>query len=166
MARDYTFDLTPPARPSLADLGGAAKRDDARFPPDPTSMPTAQNWNFFARELEAIGKFLPFLKVVIDLNSGTPTLTYVASARSSIDLTFLQAIVGLLVDNGPGDTTFDYTSIANIFPPPTFPPEVALIGATGARYPGVSQPTSTSIRVVTQDGGGAAVDYSFTLMIW
>lgn len=166
MASEYTFDLTPPRRPSLADLGGAAKRDDAKFPPDPTSMPTAQNWNFFARELEAIGKFLPFLVVTVDMLSGTPTLVYVASARSSIDLTFLQAIAGLLVDNGPGDTTFDYTTIASIFPPPTRPPQVDLIGATGARYPGVSQPTTTSVRIVTQDGGGGAVDYSFTLTIW
>lgn len=166
MARDYTFDLTPPARPSLADLGGAAKRDDARNPPEALSMPTAQNWNFFARELEALGKFVPFLEVTIDMNSGTPTLTFVQSARSSIDLTFLQAIVGLLVDNGPGDTTFDYTSIASVFPPPTRPPRVDLIGATGARYPGVSQPTATSVRIITQTGGGVAADYSFTLTIW
>jgi hypothetical protein len=166
MARDYTFDLTPPARPSLADLGGAAKRDDARNPPDPVTMACAQNWNFFARELEALGKFVPFLEVVIDLGSGTPALTFVQSARSLLDLTFLQAVTGLLVDNGMGDTTFDYTSIVGIFPPPTRPPRVDLIAATGARYPGVSQPTPTSVRIVTQNGGGVATDYSFTLTIW
>jgi hypothetical protein len=129
-------------------------------------MATAQNWNFFARELEALGKFVPFLEVEIDMSSGTPTLVFVQSARSSIDFTYLSGISGLLVDNGAGDTTFDYTSIATIFPPPTRQPRVDLIGATGARYPGVSKPTTTSIRIITQNGVGVGVDYSFTLTIW
>lgn len=166
MATTFTFDLTPPRRPSLDDLGGAAKQDDAEFPPDPTTMPTAQNWNAFARSLEAWGKVVPFLVVQIDMLSGTPTLVDAQSVRSTFTLTYLQGIVGLLVDNGAGDTTFDYTSLVGQWVPPTRPPQVDLIGATGARYPGVSQPTATSVRIVTQSGTGVAVDFSFTLTLW
>lgn len=166
MASTFTFDLTPPRRPSLDDLGGAAKQDDAEVPPDPTTMPTAQNWNAFARSLEAWGKVVPFLVVQIDMLSGTPTLVDAQSVRSTFTLTYLQGIVGLLVDNGAGDTTFDYTSLVGQWVPPTRPPQVDLIGATGARYPGVSQPTATSVRIVTQSGTGVAVDFSFTLTLW
>lgn len=166
MASSYTFDLTPPRRPSLADLGGAAKQDDAAYPPNPLTMPTAENWNAFAQSLEAWGKVVPFLVVTVDMLSGTPTLSTVQSVRSTFTLTYLQTIVGLLVDNGAGDTTFDYTSIAGQFVPPTRPPQVDVIGATGARYPGVSQPTATSVRIVTQNAGGVATDYSFTLTLW
>jgi hypothetical protein len=166
MASVFTFDLTTPRRPSLADLGGAAKQDDAQFPPNPLTMPTAENWNHIARGLEAWGKEVPFLVVTINMLSGTPTLESVQSVRSTFTLTYLQSIVGLLVDNGVGDTTFDYTSIANQFVPPTRPPRVDVIGATGARYPGVSQPTMTSVRLVTQNAGGVGVDYSFVLTIW
>ena len=166
MSSSYTFDLTPPRRPSLADLGGAAKQDDAEFVPNPITMTTAENWNHFARALEAWGKVVPFLVVTVDMQSGTPTLQAVQSVRSTFTLTYLQAIVGLFVDNGAGDTTFDYTSIATQFVPPTRPPQVDVIGATGARYPGVSQPTTTSVRIVTQNAGGVAVDYSFVLTMW
>jgi hypothetical protein len=166
MASTYTFDLTPPRRHSLADLGGAAKQDDAAFPPNPLTMPTAENWNFFARALEAWGKVVPFLVVTIDMLSGTPTLVSVESVRSTFTLTYLQGIVGLLVDNSAGNTTFDYTSIATQFVPPTRPPQVDVIGATGARYPGVFQPTLTSVQIVTQNAGAVATDYSFVLTIW
>jgi hypothetical protein len=166
MAADYTFDLTPPRRPSLADLGGAAKQDDAQFPPNPLTMATAQNWNAFARSIEAWGKVVPFLVVTVDMLSGTPTLVGVQSVRSTFTLSYLQGIVGLLVDNGPGDTTFDYTSIANQFPPPTRAPQVDLSGSTPVRYPAVYQPTLTSIRIETESAGGAATDISFTLTIW
>jgi sugar/nucleoside kinase (ribokinase family) len=166
MASSFTFDLTPPRRPSLADLGGAAKQDDAAFPPNPLTMPTAENWNHFARALEAWGKVVPFLVVTIHILAGTPTLVSVESVRSTFTLTYLQGIVGLLVDNGAGDTTFDYTSIAGQFVPPTRPPHVDVIDATGARYPGVSQPTATSVRIVTQNAGGVATDYSFVLTLW
>ena len=166
MSSSYTFDLTPPRRPSLADLGGAAKQDHAKYPPNPITMVTAENWNHFARAIEAWGNMVPFLVVTVDMLSGTPTLQAVQSVRSTFTLTYLQAIVGLLVDNAAGDTTFDYTSIANQFVPPTRPPQVDVIGATGARYPGVSQPTTTSVRIITQDSGGVAADYTFVLTLW
>ncbi len=166
MATTFTFDLTPPRRPSLDDLGGAAKQDDAQFPPDPVTMPTAENWNAFARSLEAWGKVVPFLVVQINMIAGVPTLVSAQSVRSTFTLTYLLAVSGLVVDNGTGDTTFDYTSLAGQFVPPTRPPQVDVIAATGARYPGVSQPTATSVRVVTQNSAGAATDYSFTLTIW
>lgn len=166
MSSTYTFDLTPPRRPSLDDLGGAAKQDRVDFPPNPLTMPTAENWNHFARALEGWGKTVPFLCVTVDMLSGTPTLTAVQSVRSTFTLSYLLGISGLLVDNGAGDTTFDYTSLIGQWVPPTRPPQVDVIGATGARYPGVSQPTVSSVRVITQNSLGVATDYSFVLTLW
>lgn len=166
MSSTYTFDLTPPRRPSLDDLGGAAKQDKASAPANPVTMATAENWNHFARALEAWGKMVPFLTITVDMASSAPVLIAAQSVRSTFTLTYLQGIAGLLVDNGPGNTTFDYTSIANQFVPPTRPPQVDLIGATGARHPGVSQPTATTVQIITQNSLGVAVDISFVLTLW
>lgn len=162
MASDYSFDLTPPRRPSLADLGGAAKQDDARFPPDPVTMATAQNWNFFARFFEGLGKFVPFVAIEVRFAAGAPYIANVQSMRSSL-------VIGSFptpTDNGAGDTTIDFSSIANQFPPANLPPDAVLIGDGDMRYPTCDTTTANTVRVRTRNGSGTLTDFPFVVRIY
>lgn len=162
MASDYTYDLTPPRRPSLDDLGGAAKRDDAAFPPNPLTMPTAQNWNQFARLDEGRGKFDIFITFEIRFNAGAPYIASVRSMRSSLTTASFAAPT----DNGAGDTTISWAPIAASFPPKNREPGVELIGDGDYRVPTTDTTTANTVRVRTRDGTGALVDAPFYVHVY
>jgi hypothetical protein len=162
MASDFTFDLTPPRRPSLDDLGGAAKQDDAAFPPDPVTMATAENWNNFAHSLEAYGKVLPFAVIEVRFALGVPFIANVQSLRSSLTAASFTAPV----DNADGDTTISWASIANQFPPVNIQPSATLIGDGFYAYPTVDTTVVSTARVRTRDGNGSLIDIPFTLFVY
>ena len=100
MSSTYTFDLTPPRRPSLDDLGGAAKQDDADYPPNPVTMTDRGELELFARFFEGIGKVVPFCTIHVAFSAGAPYIVSLQSMRSSLVSGNL-----VLTDNGAGDTT-------------------------------------------------------------
>lgn len=159
---DCTFNLTPPRRPSLADLGGAEKRDDARFPPDPVSMPTAPNWNQFALLHEGLAKFVPFIEFEIRFNAGAPYIASVRSMRSALTTASFAAPT----DNGPGDTTISWAAISTAFPPKNRDPSVEIIGDGDFRYPTADTTVANTVRVRTRDGVGALVDAPFIVRVY
>jgi hypothetical protein len=60
-----TFDLDEPRRPSLDDVGGGAKEDDAEEPPDPRTMPYADEYNTFAHLLRAYGRVVATARISV-----------------------------------------------------------------------------------------------------
>lgn len=95
-----TFDLDPPRRPGLSDLGGATKISHPRRPPDPATMPTAEEWNHFAKLLEKVGSLMPLARVYVRITGGTPSIQHVVGVRSGLvagDFT--------VQDHGTGDTS-------------------------------------------------------------
>lgn len=162
MASDYSFNLTPPRRPSLADLGGAAKQDDAAYPPDPLTMVTAQNWNQFARFIEGAGKFQPFVAIEVRFAAGVPYIAAVTSMRSTLEVTSFVAPT----DNGAGDTTVSFAAIAGQFPPANMPPEAYLIGDGDMRYPTTDTSVANTVRVRTRNSAGVLTDFPFVVRIY
>lgn len=159
---DCTYNLTPPRRPSLADLGGAEKRNDARYPPDPVTMPTAPDWNQFAVLFEGMNKLVPFIEFEIRFSAGAPYIASVRSMRSSLTTASFAAPT----DNGVGDTTISWAPIATSFPPKNREPSVELIGDGDFRYPTADTSTANTVRVRTRDGAGALADVPFYVRVY
>jgi hypothetical protein len=79
------FDLAVPRRPTLTDVGGAAKENDpVAPPPDPVSMLTADDVNQWALLLQAIGRCVPLIMVFFSQSGGVYTCTKVISPRSAL----------------------------------------------------------------------------------
>lgn len=161
MASNYTFDLTPCRRPSLADLGGAAKQDDAAFPPDPLTMATAQNWNAWARQQEGQGKLIPFCTIYVTFSAGTPSITTLNSMRSTLLANMLN-----VTDNGAGDTTISWAAIPTAFPPANRPPRVDIVGDGAFLMPTVDTSVANTVRVRTRNSAGTLVDQAFVVEIF
>ena len=161
MSSTYTFDLTPPRRPSLDDLGGAAKQDDADYPPNPVTMMTAVNWNFFARFFEGIGKVVPFCTIHVAFSAGAPYIVSLQSMRSSLVSGNL-----VLTDNGAGDTTISWAGIATSFPPANRPPRADIVGDGSFLVPTCDTTTANTVRVRTRNSAGTLVDQAFVVEIF
>lgn len=103
---ESTFDLDPPRRPGLADLGGARKENHPKRPPDPEKKPTAEEWNHFAKLLEKLGAIVPLARVHVKFTAGTPAIFNVVSMRNG-----LVALTDLtLEDHGTGDTSIRWVA--------------------------------------------------------
>lgn len=159
---EYSFDLTPPFRPSLASLGGAAKRDDARFPPDPVTMPTAMNWNFIVQLLVAQAKFMPFISFIVDFISGTPTIVNVRSARPALEDPSLFTVT----DQGSGLTRISWAAVANQFPPRNDYPRIFVLDDGSWLTPTFDITLANSVLVKTRDSSGAPADAPFVIDIF
>jgi hypothetical protein len=141
-----TFDLTPPRRPAIADLGGGQKVNGINKP-DPVRMPTAEDWNQFGFQIEAANRVLPVLRIVVTYDGGgNPIVSAVQSQRSGV----LTSDV-LPTKNGTGDISLDYT-LAN-FPAPAAPPCAHINGSTPGFCAAVI--TGTGVRVHTNNAAGA-----------
>lgn len=72
-----------PYRPSANDLGGCQKLDDANFPADPVTMPSAWEYNEMGLLLVALAKVTGAALIYVS-NSGTPTISGLRAAGSII----------------------------------------------------------------------------------
>jgi hypothetical protein len=104
-----TFDLEEPRRPSLDDVGGAEKEDDAEEPPDPRTMPYADEYNTFAHLLRAYGRIIATARISIE-GGASPFVAGSATVGTRIAHTTFA-----VQHNGPGDVSITW-------PPKTFPP--------------------------------------------
>jgi hypothetical protein len=100
-----TFDQTTPHRPALSELGGGAKENDVKYPPNPAKHPTAEDFNQFSKLLEALGKMTPLARLWVTINAGTPSVSIVQAPGSAVDASDFN-----VVDNGAGDTTIWWTT--------------------------------------------------------
>lgn len=145
-----------PRKPSSADVGGYAKLDDADYPPDPTTMLAAADWNQIARLIEGMGRLI-----------GCATITVAAGVSAVIT-----GAVGL----GTGITTATFTLVRNgagdysiTWPASKFP--VTNIKATGLTIwedllvtTAVALPITNGIRVKTKVSG-TLTDAGFSVTI-
>lgn len=152
---DNTWDLQPPTRPSLDDLGSATKEDDATDPPDAKSMPTAAEWNLFAKLLaQFAGGFAFSLKF---------QLTHGVSGSIAAQWQMGATAVALSVlKNGAGD--YSVTWPANSFPTPIHNGTGWCVEA-GAYCPLEVQPIANGVRCKLYDAAGVAADKDFIAVV-
>lgn len=156
---DFTFDLTPARRPSLADAGGATKINKASAPPNPQTMATAEEHNAFAKAYAGYGAVVPVARIRVDIIAGVPTVMAVAAPRSS--LTTASFTVN---DNGAGDFTLFYAT--GILPPTDYPPKAYITEDGAWLQPVVLMPSATSMQVKTRADGGALTDANVVIEVY
>ena len=151
-----TFDLVPPRRPVLNDFNGAAKVDDATFPPDPQTMPNAAELNLAAKLAVAVGAVMPVLVFSV-IGGVTPTLFGIITAVTAVIPSTLT-----VVRNGTGDVSITWP--AGTFPTPSvYPTACTNAGAAGDAD---VVPITNGVRVRTYNGSAVATDLSFTVSLF
>jgi hypothetical protein len=155
-----TDKLSPPRRPGIDDVGGGAKINDAEFPPDVQTMPTAEEDNQKSKQVVGIRAVLPVAILDVDFTAGTPSIIRAAVLNDAV-------VIGdfTLTDNGVGDTTIDWT--AQTFPARVVDPVAMLRDTTTdstVNCERVSSP-NPGARVRTETAGTPA-DRNFQLWIF
>ena len=83
LSNTLTYDQTPPHRPGVDELGGAAFQNRADFPPDPSTQLTAEMWNQLTKLGPALAKVTP--AVILDItNTGAPAIATCIAAGGNI----------------------------------------------------------------------------------
>lgn len=151
------FDIIPPRRPGIDDVGGAAKIDDAEFPPDPVEMPTAADDNQHQNLIVRYGLVVPVAVITVHLTAGVPSVFSVSSVVGSV-------VTGsfTVTDNGVGDTSLVWT--ANKFPAPVAGPTANVTGATIGQASAVA--ITNGVRVKTANAAGAAADLDVVVFLY
>lgn len=152
-----TFDETPPRRPTLDDVGGAAFEDDTSAPPIAGQMPAADDFNQDCKLTVALSAviYVAFLEVVF--SGGTPSVANVVSPVSGVTTgTFT------VQDNAAGDTSITWP--AGTFPEGVLKPTGLTIVEDVAIDEARALKITNGVRVKTLDGA-AGTDAGFTLLI-
>lgn len=150
-----TFELTPPRRPGSNDLNGLAKEDEPGELPDPTTMPSAAEWNTIGHLLLAAARVMP-VAVLSIVGGAAPTLLFFPNARTDlVNASFT------VTRNGVGDVSITW-------PVDTFPTMVARPVAALNSGPGMihATPITNGVRVYSYDSAGAASDKDFTVQVF
>lgn len=158
-AVQLTWDITPPRRPSLDDVGGATLADHAAAPPSKATMPYADQLNQWAKQIERLAALSGAFGLSVTFSGGgAPSVAqYTAMRTTTVNADFT------VTDNGTGDTTIAW-------PASTFPTSV--LGPLGSLNDGVvgggvtvALASATSIRVKTWTGASTAADRPFTVVV-
>lgn len=75
-----TFDLVPPRRPSLDDLGGAGKTNNGKWPPKPPTQPTAEEHNQWAQFLAYLGRSTEVARLSVHWTGSVYTISFFQAA--------------------------------------------------------------------------------------
>jgi hypothetical protein len=141
---NLTFDNVVATRPTLAELGGATKEDHPKYPPNPATMATANEYNHFTKLLQGLANVTPSVSIWIQFTSGTPAVSAIRAVGSTVvsgDFT--------VTDNGAGDTTISWA--AGKLPNPTGQgAAVSLTADVEIDRVRAYYPTTTSVRVKTK----------------
>jgi hypothetical protein len=144
------FDLTPPRRPGLDDVGGGAKINDPRpgFQPDPLTMPTAEDENQAENLLVRFGSVVPHTVITLHLDgSNNFVINKVTSCKAGVSTTSGNPFT--VTQNGgagSGDATISWA--ANTFPPAVADHYAVLTGATSGVA--LAETLTNSVRVRTK----------------
>ena len=99
-----------PRRPSIDDLGGDEKVDDAEFPPDPVEHPTAAGHNQIVKVTAAHSRVAAACKIEVRFDgSGVPYVARATALGSTVTLATFTAL-----DGGTGITSITWP--ADTFP--------------------------------------------------
>lgn len=152
-----TYDIVPPRRPSIDDVGGAAFQDDQKNPPNQATMPSSAMENQNEMQVQAAHKVLPVCVFSIKFTTGTPSLDSF-STLSSLPITGTFTFV----DNGTGDTSVTWP--ANTFPTAINKPKGGITGATIGQI--AVEAITNGVRVRTANAAGAATDLPCTVEVF
>jgi len=156
-----TLALVPPRRPTIEDFGGVAKKDDAKYPPNPVTMPTAPDWNEKVRMLAAAWRVIPVAIIPVTFPSpGTPTIGTPTCGNEEL---MPPATPFTATPNAPGDTTITWP--ANTFPASIIPP-MAIITIDGSWAQPVALPVSNGVQVKTRTTAGVLNEADFFVAIF
>ncbi len=151
------YDIVPPRRPGIGDVGGGAKLDDQDYPPDPVTMMSAADENQQENLLVAFGKVTPSAVLSTKYTSTVPSIDLFSCASS---LPVLGTFT--VVANGTGDASITWP--ANTFPAPAARPKGGITGATVGMI--AVESITNGVRIRTFGSGGAAADLPATVEIY
>ena len=156
-ASTLTFDITPPRRPSLDDIGGATLVDDAARPPHKATMPYADQLNQCQLQIERLAAMTEVLTLTVTFAAGVPSVSQFTASRTTV-------VIGdfTVTDNGTGDTTITW-------------PANTVTTSTGGPVPGLNDTTvgggitaslvALGVRVLTWTGAATPADRDFTVTV-
>lgn len=156
-ASSLTWDITPPRRPSLDDIGGATLADDAAYPPHKATMPYADQLNQCQTQIERLAAITEVVTLSVTFAAGVPSVSQFTAMRTT-------TVIGdfTVTDNGPGDTTITWP--ASTFPTSTGGPMVTINEDVDALAPRALL-VALGVRVVTKNAAAAATDIAFTVTV-
>lgn len=154
-----TLALVPPRRPTQEDFGGVAKENDAKYPPNPLTMATAEDWNEIVRMLTALWGMAPLAVIPVTFVAGAPTVGTPQCGNPALTSTSFTP-----TDNAAGDTTISWA--ANTFPSAVIPPVAVVNATTGFWLAPLAIPGTNSVQVQTADSTSTLADADFTLFVF
>lgn len=152
-----TYDLIPPLRPGIDDVGGGAKVN-ATQPPDPQRGLDAADWNQASKQLVELAAVVPVVVLAIKFTAGVPLIDQVTGAGTAAK----NPATYTVTDNGAGDTTIAWP--AGTFPGRTAPAKAGITGATVGMI--AVETLTNSVRVRTLTSAAIAADLPFTLDLY
>ncbi len=157
-AETLTFDISPPRRPALDDVGGAALVDNATEPPIPPEMPYADQLNQWALQIQRFGGIVPVALFSVRFATGTPVLdSFGCLPTAPMTGSFT------ITDEGPGTTTITWA--AGTFPSAIVKPMVTVTEDIAALTPCALLVTN-GVQVKTRNASSVATDMCFTVALY
>lgn len=149
-----------PRRPSVDDLGGDQKQDNAEYPPNEVEHYTAAGWNQLVDQVAALAKVAASCKLEVRFSGGTPSVVRVSCPGTNITTATFT-----VTDNGTGDTTVEWP--ANTFPPHACSPTglTLISSAIGDAFSGHVSEVTNGIRVQTFENPDTQTDVDWTIEI-
>lgn len=147
-----------PRRPSLEDLGGATLIDSSDYPPDPETMPYADELNQWQHVQAGLARVAPAALVEVRFSGGTPSVFRVLTLGSTLGTGDFS-----VTDNGNGDTTISVA--AALLPVVALRATVSQVDDTEIDRIRCVTVSGTSWRVKTKLGA-TGTDADFVLSIW
>lgn len=158
-----TWDINPARRPSLDDVGGASLIDNAKYPPDPQTMPYAASLNQQQHQTQGAGSVIHGCAIQVT-NDGT-TVGVIAFASMGTLITHSTFVV---VRNGPGDVSVTWPS--GTLPNPIMPAEAYVVAYDTVGDYTYCQPIAITItngvRVKIYDNNGTLSDIDFVVKVY
>lgn len=150
-----------PRRPGIDDVGGGRK-ENRTAPANPNTSPTAQDWNQLSKQLIALAKTTPAIRVSITIVGGVPGLQMSTGSGYDSPTSVLSTDL-TIVDNGVGNTTVKWAK--GRIPLPGSQPSVCVNGASATAKAAIepfSDSTHDGFTVDTKDKTDTNVDADFT----
>lgn len=172
MATTCVFDLATPRRPTLNDVGGAAKENDPVLPPpDPITMLEADQVNQWALLCQRLGGVVPLLVAFFTQSAGVYTCTLVLSPVASLHQSqgtfpFTKVATGRITVGTNLNTLLPSTSQNPFGMLNTGTTHLATVDASriSANYVGATN--GGTIGVTIDNGAGTLTDKGFAVCLW
>lgn len=148
-SEDLTFDNAIATRPTLAELGGATKENSPKYPPNPATMPTAEEYNHFTKLLRGLASVTPSVSIWVHFAAGVASVSAIRAIGATV-------VIGdfTITEHGTGDTSISWA--AGKLPNPTGEgPTVSLTSDTEIDRVRAYYTSTTSVRIKTKLGATA-----------